>query len=83
MSVRKLPFQSQVRVEVFYKTIQIGNHRLDLVIDDTVIVELKAIPALTDVHTVILLSYLAATRLRVGLLLNFGKPSLEYKRLIR
>lgn len=58
-------------------------HRLDLLVDGKVIVEMKAVKELTEVHTSILLSYSSATRLSVGLLVNFARPSLEYRRVSR
>ncbi|MFZ5826743.1 MAG: GxxExxY protein [Bacillota bacterium] len=61
----------------------VGKHRLDLIVEDAVIVELKAVKDLNEIHQAVVLSYLAATGLSVALLLNFSKPSLEYRRIIR
>jgi len=61
----------------------VGVHRLDLIVAGKVVVELKAIKEFSEVHTAIALSYLKATNLSVALLLNFAKPSLEYKRVSR
>jgi len=71
----------QALIEVFYKRKQIGHYEADLVVNNAVIVELKAVQALTSAHEAQLLNYLKATRLEVGLLLNFGsQPS--FKRLV-
>lgn len=75
--------QRQVGVPVYYKGVLVGKHVLDLLVDDQVIVELKAVKELADIHSAIVLSYLAATGLAVALLLNFGRPSLQHKRLVR
>ena len=80
---RGMPYRRQVDIPIDYKGIVAGTHRLDLLADGKVIVEMKAVKELTEVHTSILLSYLSATRLSVGLLLNFARPSLEYRRVSR
>ncbi len=60
----------------------VGLHRLDLVVSDQIILELKAVKALEDIHFAQLRSYLKATGLRVGLLLNFNAPTLIIKRVV-
>ena len=57
-------------------------HRLDLLVEKKIIVELKAVKELTDIHFAQLRSYLKAAGLRVGLLLNFAKPTLEIRRVV-
>jgi GxxExxY protein len=74
---RHLSFERQVCVPVFYKSLQVGEGRIDLLVNSTVVVELKALPALERVHIAQLLSYLKATDLRLGLLLNFGQPRMQ------
>ena len=69
-------------VEIFYNNDKVGEHRLDLVIDDKVIVELKAVSEFHPVHKAQIISYLKATRLKIALLLNFGTEKVEYKRFI-
>jgi GxxExxY protein len=83
LSLRRIPFERQVRVPVYYKDREIGMHVLDLVISGKVIVELKSISELAEIHKAIAISYLTATGLSVGLLLNFGKVKLEIKRVVR
>jgi GxxExxY protein len=72
----------QVRLTVTYKQVVAGEFRADFLVDGKVVVELKAIKALSEVDEAQLLNYLKGTGYRVGLLLNFGAPSLEYKRRI-
>ena len=67
---------------VRYRGKLMGNYFADLVIEDRVIVEVKAIDALARVHHAQLLNYLKASGLPVGLLLNFGTPSLQMKRIL-
>lgn len=74
--------EAQKGIKIFYDGKEIGSHRLDLVVDGKVIVELKTVKDFDDSHFAQLLSYLKATGLRVGLLLNFSKAVLEIKRVI-
>jgi GxxExxY protein len=69
-------------VEIFYCGNKIGGHRLDLVIDNKVIVELKAVSDLHPTYKAQIISYLKATGLKVALLINFGKEKVEYKRFV-
>ena len=66
---------------VFYKNQQIGLRRVDFLLEDKVSVELKAIIELQDVHLAQAINYLEAYDLEVGLLINFGAKSLQFKRL--
>jgi GxxExxY protein len=83
LALRGMQFQRQVRLPINYKTAVVGTHVLDLIVDDKVIVELKAMSELAEVHRAIVLSYMAATKLSAALLMNFGQSSLAYKRLVR
>jgi GxxExxY protein len=74
--------ETQKEVVIEYDGIQIGLHRLDLVVDSNIIVELKAAKAFEEVNVAQLLSYLKSTGLKIGLLLNFGRPTLGIKRLL-
>jgi len=82
LSQQGIKFIRQQEIEVRYKDEVVGVHRIDLIIEGKVIVELKAIKNFEDIHYAQLLSYLKATRLKVGLLLNFGKPILNIKRIV-
>lgn len=80
---RGMPYQRQLQVPVRYREKIIGTHRLDLLVADKVIVELKAIQELTEIHKAIAVSYLSATGLQVALVLNFADFGLRYKRVAR
>jgi GxxExxY protein len=75
-------FESQKEITIKYLDVVVGVHRLDLVVGNQVVLELKAVKELTDVHFAQLRSYLKATGLKVGLLLNFSKPTLEIRRVV-
>ncbi len=78
-----MSFERQKLLPIFYREHLIGEHRIDLVVEGKVIVELKAITALEDVHYAIVRSYLKAANLIDALLLNFASPSLTVKRVGR
>ena len=81
-SERNLYFDSQKEIKIKYLGTEIGTHRLDLLVEKRIIVELKAVKEFSDMHFAQLRSYLRATGLKVGLLLNFAKPTLDIKRLV-
>jgi GxxExxY protein len=83
LGLRRLFCETELQVDVCYKNRLIGQHRLDLVVENTVIVELKAVSAIIDTHVAQTLSYLKATNIEVALIVNFGLPSLTWKRLIK
>ena len=76
-----LRFERQCRVDVLYRGQCVGEHRLDLLVAETVVVELKAVVTLQDIYYATLRSYLRATRKPVGLLLNFASVTLQTKRI--
>ena len=78
--LRKLPFENERQVEVHYEGALCGQFRLDLLVEDRVVVELKALADLTDDHLAQALSYLKATGLDLALRINFGRRSLQVKR---
>lgn len=80
LSLRGIPYERQKRLMVTYKGQVVGEYVADFVVDGKVIAELKATKGLTEVDEAQLINYLRATGLRVGLLLNFGTPSLEHRR---
>jgi GxxExxY protein len=77
---KKLLVESQKAIDVYYDAQLVGSFFADLVVENTVIVELKAVRTLTPAHEVQLVNYLAATKLPVGLLINFGESKVEIKR---
>lgn len=78
---RGIPYCAQKVIHVAYKGKPLGIYRLDLVVDDKVIVELKAVSQLTDIFKQQLISYLRATGLELGYLINFGSRSVEHVRM--
>jgi GxxExxY protein len=66
---------------IYYDGIQVGTRRVDFLVEEKISVELKAVIKLEDVHLAQALNYLEAYNLEVGLLINFGAKSLEFKRL--
>ncbi len=77
-----IPFRRELEMPIFYKEQHIGSRRVDFYIDDCISVELKAIIQLEDVHLAQAINYLEAYNLEVGLLINFGARSLQYKRVV-
>jgi GxxExxY protein len=82
LSKRRLFHESQKEVKIEYLDVEVGLHRLDLIVENKIIIELKAVKEFADIHFAQLRSYLKATGLKVGLLLNFAKPTLEIKRIV-
>ncbi len=81
MAGESMAFDNEFPVSVFFRQQLVGKFKLDLVVAQTVIVELKAVETLTALHMQQVIAYLTASGLPVGLLINFGAPSLQYKRL--
>ena len=78
-----IPFAREVKYEVTYKGVVLPRHgRADFVIWDKILFEAKATDRLTDAHVKQVLNYLVASKLELGLLVNFGADSLEWKRVV-
>jgi GxxExxY protein len=79
-----LIFQREIEHDIYYKDVSapIGKRRADFVVENKVMVELKAISELDDVHLAQALNYLKVYKLEVGLLINFGSKSMTFKRLV-
>ena len=84
LSQAGLSFAREIEQDIFYKKLiePIGTRRADFVVEGKVLVELKALVELEDVHLAQVLNYLKAYKLEVGLLINFGSKSLAFKRLL-
>jgi GxxExxY protein len=85
MRVAGLQFHREIEQEIFYKELEepIGTRRADFVVEEKILVELKAVKELDDDHMAQILNYLKAYKLEVGLLVNFGGKSLKFKRVVR
>jgi GxxExxY protein len=81
LGVREIPFESQKSITILYREITIGTYHLDMVVDGRIIIELKAVASLNDLFKQQVVSYLKATRLRLGILINFGSRRVEYIRI--
>ena len=84
MSEAGLPFAREIEQGIYYRDLPepIGTRRADFVVEDKVLVELKAVKQLEEVHWAEILNYLRAYRLEVGLLINFGSKSMTLKRVV-
>jgi GxxExxY protein len=83
LTVSGLAVNSQVPFPVHYKGVQVGDYHADLVVENRILLELKCVDRFAPEHTAQCLNYLKASGLRVAFLLNFQKPRVEYKRLVR
>jgi GxxExxY protein len=82
LSEHGIQFESQMEITIKFHGKEIGKHRLDLVIENQIILELKAVKEILDIHMAQLRSYLKATGLKIGLLINFSKPKIDIKRIV-
>lgn len=80
MRLAELSFEREMEMSVFYRDQQIGTRRVDFFVENKIMVELKAIIKLEDVHLAQAMNYTEAYQMEIGLLLNFGARSLEFKR---
>jgi GxxExxY protein len=83
LTLKGLPYIRELPLQVRYKELVVGEYQADFVVDDKILLELKSLTGLHVAHSAQLHNYLAATGLHLGLLLNFGKELLEFKRVIR
>lgn len=81
MKLQGLNFSREFEMPVFYKNARIGTRRVDFLVEDVISVEIKAVIQLEDVHLAQAINYLEAYNLEIGLLINFGSKSLNFKRL--
>ena len=77
-----LKAKNQVPIKVEYKKIEVGEYFADIVVGDKIIIELKAVNQLQEIHEAQILNYLKATEYKIGLLINFTHPKAEIKRFI-
>lgn len=82
--MRNIPYKREAPIRIFYKDEPLDKcYIADFVCYDKIIVELKSLSGLTSEHQGQIINYLTATRLKVGLIINFGKHNLEHKRIIK
>ncbi|MBK8549708.1 MAG: GxxExxY protein [Ignavibacteria bacterium] len=82
MSLEGLSFARELEMPIFYRERQIGSRRVDFFVEREIMVELKAIIQLENVHLAQAINYLEAYNMKTGLLINFGSRSLSFKRLL-
>ncbi len=82
MKLQGLNFSREHEMPIYYEGVDVGTRRVDFLVEKVILVELKAIIKLEDVHLAQGLNYLEAFKLSLGLLINFGGRSLEFKRLM-
>jgi len=81
MDKQGLVFTRELEMTIHYEGIEVGTRRVDFLVEDKIMVELKALTKLEDVHLAQALNYLEAYKLETGLLINFGAKSLEFRRI--
>jgi GxxExxY protein len=77
-----IPARQQAPADVYFQDKVVGQYFADIMVDNKLILELKTVDVIANIHKAQVLNYLRATGLKLGLILNFGKPRLEYKRLV-
>lgn len=77
---RDIRYERQKSIDVYYKGEKIGEYRLDMIVEEKVILELKAVSELNEVFASQVISYLKATGMKLGILINFGSKRVEYRR---
>ena len=82
MRFSNVEFSREFEMPIFYMGEQIGSRRVDFLVEGIISVELKAIIKLEDVHLAQAINYIEAYNIEIGLLINFGSTSLNFKRLI-
>ena len=80
--LRGIPFRQQPRFDVIYKGIKVGDYIPDLIAYDNIVIDTKSISGITDIERGQVLNYLKITGCKVGLILNFKHPRLEWERLV-
>jgi len=80
--LQNVSFGNEYEIKIFYKGEQIGLRRVDFLVEKIIPVEIKAVSELTDTNLAQSKNYLEAGGIEIGLLINFGSPSLQFKRLI-
>lgn len=77
-----IPARQQATADVYFQSRIVGQYVADILVDNKMILELKTVDGIARIHEAQILNYLRATGLKLGLILNFARPKLEYKRLV-
>ena len=80
--LQEIPFAREQEIKVYYKEREVGTRRVDFLVAEEIVVELKAISELNNIHLAQTLNYLEAYNLPLALILNFGEPLLKVKRVV-
>jgi GxxExxY protein len=83
MAAQGLSFSREHEMQISYKDVSIGTRRVDFFVEGKIMLELKAVIKLEDVHLAQAINYLEAYKMDIGLLINFGNPSLQFKRVMK
>lgn len=83
LKLQGIKFVSEFEIKIYYKGDIMGLRRVDLLVENVIPVEIKAVTELMDVHLAQAKNYLEAGNIETGLLINFGSPSLQFKRLFK
>jgi GxxExxY protein len=79
---REIKYKREVNIQIGYENIEIGGQRIDFLVEDGIILELKSVSEISEIHYAQLISYLKAADKRLGLVLNFGRQRLEIRRVV-
>ncbi len=82
LEVRGHQVETQIQVPVYYREQKIGKHVLDILVDEKIVLELKAVAKIAPIHQQQAISYLKATGLELAIVINFGAPSVKYERVV-
>jgi GxxExxY protein len=77
-----LKFEREKKISIRYENVNLGYEQIDFIVENKVLVELKAVSEIQNIHLAQVISYLKAAKLQVGLILNFAKQRLEIKRVV-
>lgn len=78
----QLKAEQQKEIKVYFKNQVVGNYFADILVDNKIILELKTVESITDIHRAQIINYLKATKLKLGIIINFKSKSLEYERIV-
>lgn len=82
LKLKGIKFEREQLIKIFYKGNDIGDYRMDLVVEGKIVLEAKAVSEMNEAFAAQLYSYLKASGLKLGILINFGKKKVEYKRIV-